>query len=512
MVALGDLQKRNLLIITARLGHTKIVKFLIIAGFDLNYGINGKIAADFAYEEKHFETLLLLMNENSKFPVNYKYDQNHPEDFKAFVAMTRRMHANILSKNKNVIKQIIAENPNFRHFYDENNNSAVVVTIKRKLFEIYELLISKNIFFGPHEVLDDLLDDLSNSERGQLRELHVTNSQSVTESHILTLMVHSNVGPDDTENRLNHVLKAYQCLNKSRQTKILLQLAAALKNFQLIYDFNNEHVQYIDPTQEPYTNGLFYLNGRIFIGAKLLLMDLTAHEVYGVIAHEICHFVMFHVYQNEAKPYKKRDLKHMRKFQDVLEKCKIYQDEEEIVDLVYECYLESQQHAELIVRVPHMIAHYHKNRTKLDENREKFPEAFDYYDEICMSDMEEKLRKIEGSRIKPCVYTATIIILVLLMIGAIGIWVGISMSAPISYTSHATKAEKPLLTNSEPTIKYSTSTIESTTMEKIHQHIPSIPESNFSWIIGIFDVKGTFLCSGVIIHRKYILTGIKSYT
>jgi hypothetical protein len=125
------------------------------------------------------------------------------------------------------------------------------------------------------------LESFTYSERKKLSELNAKNLQNLTENYILTLLANSNLGPDDEqkESRFSHVAKAFHKLNEIPEIKILLQLTATFKNFQIIFDFNRDHVQFLDPRAESYTNGLFYVNGRIYVGAKYLLDEERAHEV-----------------------------------------------------------------------------------------------------------------------------------------------------------------------------------------------------------------------------------------
>jgi predicted SprT family Zn-dependent metalloprotease len=48
-------------------------------------------------------------------------------------------------------------------------------------------------------------------------------------------------------------------------------------------------------------------SGQIAIAAKKLLNHETEHWVLGALAHELCHFAMHLLHQNDAKPYAKED-------------------------------------------------------------------------------------------------------------------------------------------------------------------------------------------------------------
>lgn len=292
-------QERNLLLSAAENGNAKIVKFLLQT-FDVNHTVKKKSAIDLAYEKKHFDVILVLLKANSRFPLNikiYRGSQRIPDDLRKFIESCMEMHEAIDSLNEEKVLKVIEENPHVRHFYDRDNNSVLATAIRKHALSVYKLLITKNICLGPHEILDDILRDLSKRQRRELRNFNHANRQTLIEPHILVLLANSNVGFDDSEKqlRISHVLKAFQYLNEIEHVKILLEFVAATRDFQLVFDFNRNHVQFLDPSQEPYTNGSFYLNGRIFIAAMELLNENLAHEIYAVIAHELCHFVMYKV-------------------------------------------------------------------------------------------------------------------------------------------------------------------------------------------------------------------------
>lgn len=151
--------------------------------------------------------------------------------------------------------------------------------------------------------------------------------------------------------------------------KILLQIIAATRNFEIFFDFNRDHVQFFDPSSENYVNGLFYLGGKIYIAAKHLLDKSRMNEILGVIAHEFCHFVMFKIFNNMAKPYKEGD---DEEFSSVLEASKGSKDFEVIVKNAFDNYNVHLQSTELIVRIAHIRGHYIDEPERVKEIEDKF--------------------------------------------------------------------------------------------------------------------------------------------
>lgn len=389
----------DLLFIAAEAGNTETVKFFMQI-LNLNLIVNDKTAIDLAWENKHYETVVALLKANSRFPSNFKYskyDPTLPVSLKRFAITAQKIHGAIQKKNIREILDIIRETPGLRYFFNHKNVSALAAAIMRKDFLIYQFLIERNILLGPCEIFNDLLEKLTAKEREDLAEINDRNLKPIAEKHLMTLLSNTDVGFDDelSHTRLAHVFKALQKLNAIKDIKILLEYVAATRKFQLIFDFNRDHIQHLDPRSKNTTNGVFYFNGRIYIAALYLLDVKRFNEVLGVIAHEICHFVMLHIYENQGRPYTKDSESDKSDFQMILTICFALKSSEPIIDCV-ERYEEQQWHAELIVRGPHIIAHYCDDPERLQELHEIFPELMRYYFDKCLPKIEEKLPEVRA--------------------------------------------------------------------------------------------------------------------
>lgn len=223
-------------------------------------------AADLAYKHKHFDILLALLNVNSRFPRNFNIKESS-EELKNFTNLSSELREAIKSEKVEKILTILKENSHLRHFYDTKNESIVTFTILAKKFQIYEILLKNNVFFGPRENIDDVMDELSKKEARSLRDLHARHTQKA-ENHIITLMTNSSIAHenDRKEEKFAYILRTYEILNKNEHIRWILKIVAASQKFKITFDFNREFVRFVDPASESYTNGLFYLNGNVFIG------------------------------------------------------------------------------------------------------------------------------------------------------------------------------------------------------------------------------------------------------
>jgi predicted SprT family Zn-dependent metalloprotease len=355
------------------------------------------LAADFAYSNRHFDAILVLLNANAMFPCGLNVD-DCPDDVRAFAEMSQKFHSNITSGNAEEIDQTLTQNPNLRHFYNLNNESASAAAITTRQFAIYELLMSRNLYLSVWEEMDELIIGMDGDDLRELREIHFRNKKDMQEQHLTVLMSKSFVGHDvfDVQDKLDRVMRAFRVLNGFAVIQILLKIAALLTDLHVVFDFNRDSVQYLDPTQDRRTLGLFYGNGRIYVGARQLLDPQTEHEVFATIAHELCHFVLYHVFGRSANPYDDHDEATAAEFEQVSRDCEAKKQLDKIIGFVYSCYDQDQQHAELIVRVPHFYAHYCHKPEIVEAARREFASLFGFYESKVMPRLENALVELKA--------------------------------------------------------------------------------------------------------------------
>ena len=394
---MADSRDYNLLFIAAEQGYANVVYSLLQLGISAEIpeiDVNPQILA---WNNRHFDVLLMLLQENLTYPSSFNKD-DCPKELKDFVEITNRLHENIIEKNEEKIKEIIQLHPNLRYFYNTNNESAPKIALVNNLIEVYVILITNKIFFGPHENTEEIMHNLNYDDRRKIREIHFKELQDLPEKHINILVAHTFVGHDsyDVKKKLNLVIRAFRFLNDIPGIKEILLVTAASKKFCIIFDFNRDSVQLMDPTVGSETAGLFYLSGRIYIGAKQLLDPTTEAYAFATLAHELCHFAVYLTYHNDANPYKKNDNKMMQEVEEISVLCEQQKEVDDVIYLVYECYSKEQQHAELIVRIPHLLALYHNQPEKIKELRIIFEKLFNLYEKKVVPDMNQAIPLIES--------------------------------------------------------------------------------------------------------------------
>jgi hypothetical protein len=104
---------------------------------------------------------------------------------------------------------------------------------------------------------------------------------------------------------------------------------------------------------------------------------------------------MFVVFENFAKPYKLTDESATNDFEAISLHCKLKKDIEEIIALVFDIYPPEHHHAELIVRVPHIYAHYFGQSEKIESLKGDFKPLFHFFETESVPKLEKALKAIE---------------------------------------------------------------------------------------------------------------------
>ncbi|CAG9800003.1 unnamed protein product [Chironomus riparius] len=391
---LADHRNYNLLLIAAEMGNAYVANFILDGGISTE--VNDMNAQTLAWNGRHFEIIFELLKSNHKFPDSINIEEC-PDSIKEFAQISHELNEAMILRNTERMFEIVSNNRKMKHFYNLENESALAFALRNKLFDIYGLLLSENIKFGPHEKFSEIKDSMRQSDKEQLREIHYKESKFLPENHMHVLLSNSRLGHGtiETEKKYEIIQKAFEVLNENPLIQVILMIVAASRNFRIIFDFNCDSVEVMDPTANETTRGLFYSTGRIYVAVKKLLNESTKYDALGTLAHEMCHYAVNLVYKNLAKPYSLGDDEAKIEFENILTLCKESCSEEEIIELVFNCYPHNMQHAELIVRVPHLIMLYFNDQNKFEEVRKIFIKLFEVFEQRVIPDMKEALPNIE---------------------------------------------------------------------------------------------------------------------
>lgn len=259
------------------------------------------------------------------------------------------LHSSVHLGNIEEVKQFLTRNPGRNTFYNDSNESAASVALKYERLEIYELLIANNVTLGPKEDVKAIVAGTSCDFKISIRDINRKYSKDSKPKHLVSFYAKSkfsyNSDKHHAKRYFNAIVSAFDTLNTFKIIEPILKVCAFYEMLNIFFDFNNESIEFMDPTKTKSTSGTAYIHsGFIYIGAKGLLVKEKRNAVLGTLIHEMCHFALTMMYRNQSKPYYASDLGRRKKFHKVAHQCKQYASVEPIVQSVFK-YLLSLQHA-----------------------------------------------------------------------------------------------------------------------------------------------------------------------
>lgn len=276
-------------------------------------------------------------------------------------------------------------------YFNNNMESAAAVALKNGRFDVYDLLSSSGIFLGHHENIQELVG--RHTERKELLDIHRKHFEEANLKHLNQLISQCRLHAASKSNRKAYsefITAAFEELNSMKSIEPILKVASISAKLEIVFDFNRDSVEYLDPTKSSYVSGVVYPNtAQLYIGAKGLVEEgKNRREVLGVLSHELCHFAMSLLYNNSCKPFTE-DSEKNEEFKDILTTTREMKSAEDYIRIVYD-YHPADQQAELIVRVPHLTALYDDNKEKIEELSETYNELFQFYEKNTKEDLERE--------------------------------------------------------------------------------------------------------------------------
>lgn len=314
------------------------------------------------------------------------------------------LHENIRNGERSTVENLLkrwCDVNDFEHFYNDEMESAAAIAVKFRRVDFYELLVSFGVNLGLHERVDELTDDPVVKKK--IHDIHRRNFKDSILQHLQILVSKSKFSHDHEASGLEWqtcyelVIQAFADLNSFEVIEPVLKIASTCSKLKFVFDFNHDTVERMDPSKGRNILGTTFTDDKyIYIGALPLSEGGEAYcRVLGVLAHELCHFAMMVVYKNECKPYRVDDQVKMVEFEDVSQITKTKTYSEDFIQSVYD-YSTSRHHAELIVRVPHLVALYKNDEDKLTEVSKEFHELFTYYKSNNIDDLEAEYPMLQA--------------------------------------------------------------------------------------------------------------------
>lgn len=302
----------------------------------------------------------------------------------------------ICEGNVVAVREFLATNASLAPISNAEGKSAAKVALESKQIEVYEALMINGWNLNPNEDFYTIVNSFEYVLKEKLHQVHKQFVKNPNEKHLTSLITRTSIyygGSPATNDRriyLDKIAGAYEELNDIREIRAIFKVASHVENLNIVFDFDRDSVEHMDATGSPGVKGKVYAEiGDVYVGAEPLLRSEERYKALGVLAHELCHYAVFYKYNNDCKPYFKDDQDQEDFFEKVFETCAEHRQVEDIIDAALNEDFEIV-HDELIVRVPHILAHYKENKDKIKDLKKPFWDLFDFFDKKTLPDLESE--------------------------------------------------------------------------------------------------------------------------
>lgn len=300
------------------------------------------------------------------------------------------LHRAITSGDVQKVSDLIDENLLTKIAFDSNNQSAIMKALVSKQFEVYSLLKSRGYICGINESIERMLASLTKGNKDDITAYNTKYSQEDPKRFARNLIRKSRSHGSNLllQENFKSLQKYFFDLNEISEVNELFEITSDFVD-EIHFDFLSVDIGKMNPVHNN-DAGLTCSSGIIFIGA-----GGSEVETKKTIVHELCHYAMEVVYENDFKPYYKFNQEKEAEFKNILkdvQKIKFHAGDD--VKKVF-TYDESEFEKELIVTVPVMVFQSKDDINQLNGYQAPYKLLFDYYKKV-----SQALKKFDPERRK----------------------------------------------------------------------------------------------------------------
>ncbi|XP_070504891.1 uncharacterized protein [Chironomus tepperi] len=382
-----------------------------------------------AFNTNQLDVVCKLLDCDFPFPNKLDVDSVTDINLKTIINARTNFHTVIKADDKKSVEIFIKNNPRLKFGFNTNNCTALYHALCCKKFKILYFLQSNGYggveFDDANEKLSDENDKKASTKAAKNQRRDNTETSLPIESRNILLLetcsfiLNKNISNPTKREYSNKIRSWYNDIYNTRFGSKLIDVAAQCNNLKIIFDFEDESTYFSDLGSKSSLGVTYPKLKWIFIGAKSSKVLNRDQKIKGVISHEICHFVMGLVYQNNDSPFFEYDSVRSKEFEDIVEEYnewKVNNDEESqgdddedeniekkeeldddcngIISTVYKLYAPEDYVAELIVRGPHIQAEFDNDKLKELHLENLYKNLFDFMDNYVIPDLETSTLKI----------------------------------------------------------------------------------------------------------------------
>ena len=311
--------------------------------------------------------------------------------------LAKKLLVHIKKGYKKAVERFFQSRPETESAYNSSYESALITALETKNFDILSYLLYQGLSHGGNEQYQNIMKSLTPHEQQNLRETFAKYFLKNESLHIMDLMLNSWLHFNSDKKNFQEIQKFYEKLDNIQEIKPLLQVVANAENIYIVFDFKSSSTCGLDPTSfDENIRGLTKIkSGDILVAAK---REKEA-DILGVLAHELAHYAMQLIYENGAKPYFTNDQEQREKFKKIIKEYMDMKNHEPHINVAIKNKSMYLKIAELIVRVPHLIAlHSDEPDEKLKKFQTRYKKLFDFYRIDVLPDLRNEFPLMKPKR------------------------------------------------------------------------------------------------------------------
>ncbi|XP_070505848.1 uncharacterized protein [Chironomus tepperi] len=364
-----------------------------------------------AYETGQLDVLCNLVNiADYPFPNNFESESTNHESLQTIINERAELEVAIKSTNMDQITKFYNANLDLKVVYSINNKSALKLAMESNNFAAYNYLHLRGFCTtNPNEkfVKFKRSRNVAQQRKQNVKEALPDEQWSVNLLCNRSLIHNKRISKVQEKEYRKKIRNWYEDINKIRNDKQFLDVAASCTRLKIIFDFENDTVENVSLSGPTALGSMHSASKWIFIGAKLSVKDKNSakqreQQIKGVLAHELCHYVMKLVYDNNENPYHEHREDLRKKFEVIVQKIDKWSKEDSknsddecngIISSVYKQYHSKEFHQELIVRPMQMLAEFDDNEGLLGSLQETYKDLFDFWFNHVVPDLLNYLKR-----------------------------------------------------------------------------------------------------------------------
>lgn len=187
-----------------------------------------------------------------RYPVEVKYEE-FSEELKELYKVIDLVQVSVNTNNLDELRKVPDKHDHkLRYYLDLDNESASKLALRLRNFKIYEELLAHGVTLAPHEDENEMFSNMSIVDQNESTKIHLKYKKTFRDNHIKVFLSRTSISFDglEMEQYKKHVKSFYDYLSRDKDFNVMLRILAVARYFDIILDFNRNHISVMDPTSD----------------------------------------------------------------------------------------------------------------------------------------------------------------------------------------------------------------------------------------------------------------------